>query len=35
VPIRRGEHDACPLHMFAWPVAFGYDRCQLLALCSA
>jgi hypothetical protein len=35
VPIRRGEHDARPLHMFARPVAVGHDRCQLLALCSA
>jgi len=35
VTIGRGEHDARPLHMFAWPVAVGHDRCQLFALRSA
>jgi hypothetical protein len=32
VPIRRGEHDAHPLHMFARPATVGRDRRQLLAL---
>jgi hypothetical protein len=35
VPIRRGKHDARPLHMFARPVAVGHDRRQPLALRSA
>jgi len=30
-PIRRGEHDARPFHVFARPVAVGGDRRQLLA----
>src|SRR5262249_5561283 len=26
VPIRRGQHDARPLDVLAWPVAIGRDR---------
>src|SRR5436305_5980321 len=35
MPIRRGEHDARPLDMFARPVAVSRNRRQPLALCSA
>jgi hypothetical protein len=31
--IRRGQHDARPLEVFARPVAVSHDRHQLLALC--
>jgi hypothetical protein len=34
MPIRRGKHDACSLHMLARPVAIGRDRRQLRALCT-
>jgi hypothetical protein len=31
LPVRRGEYNARPLDVLAWPIAVGRDRGQLLA----